>query len=324
MPKVSVIIPTYNAANWLKQSIDSVLRQIFTDYELIIIDDGSTDDTSSIVKSFDDKRIRYFHKANGGVASARNMGLDKATGEYIAFLDSDDLWPESYLEVIVLALEKASDYGLAYTAMTVSYPDGTITKHFRASDCVSGWTTCNLFNKEFIWAQASVFRKSLLDRFRWDELLKTGSDYDAFLRLSLKTPFLFVPDIEIVRRVRKDSVGMHSFSSTVNCNKLRVQERFYYRLDGKDCIPNKDAMRRIARTYMHTATCYYSQQARKASVYLFGKAFLYNPFDLRIITGLLKALMLKRKSDTVPDWQIPIPLGEPMANDYSNTKATDV
>ena len=166
MVKVSVIIPTYNTAKWLEQSIDSVLCQTFTDYELILVDDGSTDDTSSIVKNFDDKRIRYFYKANGGLAGARNMGLGKAKGEYIAFLDSDDLWPESYLEVMVSVLDEASDYGLAYTAMTVTYPDGTVTKHFRAESCLSGRVTLALFNKQFIWTQATVFRKSFLDGFK--------------------------------------------------------------------------------------------------------------------------------------------------------------
>lgn len=322
MSKISVIIPTYNTSDWLKESINSVLSQTFADYELIIIDDGSTDDTSSIVKSFDDKRIRYFYKANGGVASARNMGLNKATSEYIAFLDSDDLWPESYLEVMVLALDEAGDYGLAYTAMTVNYPNGTVTKHFRAANCVSGWVTCALFNKQFIWAQASVFWKSLLDNFRWHELLKTGSDYDAFLRLSLLTQFLFVPDIEIIRRVRKDSLGVHSFSSNVNCNKIRIQERFYFRLGGKDCVPKKEALRRISRTYQQTAKSYYSNGARRASICLFKKALSYKPFDLKIMAGLIKPLMTKRKNDTIPDWQMPAPLGKPLAHDYSDTKAT--
>lgn len=317
MPKLSVIIPTYNTSKWLKQSINSVLSQTFYDYELIVVDDGSTDNTSSTVQRFNDERIKYFYKSNGGVASARNLGLEKGTGEYVAFLDSDDLWPESYLEVVVSALDEAGDYGLAYTAMTVNYPNGTVTKHFRAGDCLSGRVTLALFNKQFIWAQASVFRKNLLDNFKWDELLKTGSDYDAFLRLSLLTKFLFVPDIEVIRRVRRDSLGMHGFSSKVECNKIRVQERFYYRLGGKDCIPKKEAFRRIARTLMQTARCYYSRRARKASIYLFNKALLYNPFDLRIMTGLIKSLMLRRKDDTMPDWQMPKPLGAPKAGNFS-------
>ena len=321
MPKCTVIIPTYNAAEWLKESIDSVLRQTFRDYELIVVDDGSTDNTSSVVNAFGDKRIRYFYKPNGGVASARHMGIDMATGEYIAFLDSDDLWPESYLQSMVSALEKATDYGLAYTAMTVVYPDGTVTKHFRATDCVSGWVTSELFHRHFIWPQATVLRRSSLDNFRWDESLTTGSDYDGFLRLSLQAQFLFVPSVEITRRVRKDSLGVHSFSSKVNCNKIRVQERFYYRLGGKDRIPKAKAMRRIARTYMHTAKCYYSQQARRASVHLFRQALSYNLFDLRIITGLLKAVMLKRNDDTMIDWQMPTPLGEPVSENQADTKA---
>ena len=86
MTKVSVILPTYNRKNELKASIDSVLNQTYTDYELIIVDDGSTDDTyNHISKYLSDDRIRYYYKQNGGVSSARNYGISKANGEYIAF-----------------------------------------------------------------------------------------------------------------------------------------------------------------------------------------------------------------------------------------------
>jgi len=96
---VSVVIPTYNRAWCIKRAIDSVLRQTYVDWELIIVDDGSTDNTKEIIDAYpQDKRINYYKKSNGGVHSARNLGIIKSTGDYITYLDSDDEFVEDYLE----------------------------------------------------------------------------------------------------------------------------------------------------------------------------------------------------------------------------------
>jgi len=90
MPKVSVIVPIYNTAKYLTGCIDSVLSQKYEDFELILVNDGSTDSSEDICKGYTDNRVRYFYKENGGLSSARNYGMDKALGEYIVFIDSDD------------------------------------------------------------------------------------------------------------------------------------------------------------------------------------------------------------------------------------------
>lgn len=109
MPKVSVIIPTYNRSSLVKDAICSVLAQTELDLEVIVVDDGSTDGTCKVVEGLRDGRVNYFYKINGGAASARNLGLSKCEGEYVAFLDSDDFWPENYLEVMVSHLENNSE-----------------------------------------------------------------------------------------------------------------------------------------------------------------------------------------------------------------------
>ncbi|MHC4881290.1 MAG: glycosyltransferase family 2 protein, partial [Planctomycetota bacterium] len=146
---VSVIIPSYNAKELLAEAIDSVLSQTLTDLEVVVIDDGSTDGTTEVVKAIDDPRIRYFYKDNGGVSSARNMGLDKAEGQYIAFLDSDDLYSPEYLKTMVTALEDNPDYGVAYTAVTNHYINGRV-EVYRADSCCSGWITKELFDRFFL------------------------------------------------------------------------------------------------------------------------------------------------------------------------------
>ena len=91
IPRVSVVIPTYNSSAMVEQAIQSVLAQTYRDFEIIVIDDGSTDGTKDVVRRFGE-RVRYFNQENQGVSAARNFGIHQSLGEYIAFLDSDDLW----------------------------------------------------------------------------------------------------------------------------------------------------------------------------------------------------------------------------------------
>lgn len=108
MPKVSIIVPIYNSQKYLRKCINSILQQTYRDFELLLIDDGSTDSSAIICKSFFEKdaRIRVFHLKNGGVSKARNFGLEKAIGEYIAFCDSDDIVTPNWLESLVYAMHK--------------------------------------------------------------------------------------------------------------------------------------------------------------------------------------------------------------------------
>src|SRR3990170_2838516 len=114
MPKVSVIIPTYNREKYIVETLQSVFAQTFTDYEVIVIDDGSTDNTADVLRPYLD-RIVYIRKPNGGQGSARNVGIKVAKGEYIAFLDSDDLWMPEKLELQVKYLDNNKDAGLVFT-----------------------------------------------------------------------------------------------------------------------------------------------------------------------------------------------------------------
>ena len=109
MPKVSIIVPVYNTEKYLSQCVESILSQTFIDFELLLIDDGSKDDSGKICDEYaaKDNRIRVFHIANSGVSTARNMGLDNAKGKYIAFLDADDYWYDSTaIERLLVIAEK--------------------------------------------------------------------------------------------------------------------------------------------------------------------------------------------------------------------------
>src|SRR5689334_4331637 len=97
-PLVSIVMPAYNRANFIIETIDSIQKQTYSNWELIIVDDGSTDRTSEIIMNIEDKRIRYYKEQHRGMEDARNFGLEKARGEFIGFMDSDDLWAINKLE----------------------------------------------------------------------------------------------------------------------------------------------------------------------------------------------------------------------------------
>ncbi|GKZ16325.1 glycosyltransferase family 2 protein [Haladaptatus sp. T7] len=125
-PTVSVIVPTYNRADAIPRTIESVLSQTLEDLELIIVDDASQDDTEEVVTSYDDDRIQFVqHEENQGASAARNTGIERAEGEYMAFLDSDDVWLPTKLEKQVLTLELRSDeWVAAYCKAETVHPDG--------------------------------------------------------------------------------------------------------------------------------------------------------------------------------------------------------
>lgn len=315
MPKVSVIIPTFNGSRFIKKTIYSVLRQTLNDLEVIVVDDGSTDETQNILKGIVDKRMKCFSKANGGVSSARNYGLSKARGEYTAFLDHDDLWPDRYLEVMVAALEKEREYGLAYSPITLMPSDGAQNKSCKTPEGKSGWLTVELFKKGFVWTSAAVMRKSVLHGIRYDEQLRLSyEDADFFLRLSASTPFLFVSDIKGIRRRHNDNL---SVKAGILPTRILVLERFYYMLGGAKVIPHTVAKRKISHACRKVAEAKRLGGSRCAALCLYKRAIRYWPFDLRLYLGLAGSLLLNKKSDPNANWRIPQPL-DTMTTDQTN------
>jgi len=140
MPTVSVIIPTYNRADVLPRSIDSALDQTLSDVEVIVVDDASDDDTESVVNEYDDSRVTFLeHETNRGGSAARNTGIGVATGDYIALLDSDDVWAPTKLEQQVETLEQRSDeWVAAYCGTTIVNGEDAAPKWERIKSLLGG------------------------------------------------------------------------------------------------------------------------------------------------------------------------------------------
>jgi glycosyltransferase involved in cell wall biosynthesis len=124
MPAATIIIPLYNKRSYIGRALDSVLRQSFQDFAIIVVDDGSTDNGAEVVKSYADPRIRLIRQENKGVSVARNTGVDSATADFITFLDADDEWMPRQLETVLRLREKYPDAGLFATAYEICTPDG--------------------------------------------------------------------------------------------------------------------------------------------------------------------------------------------------------
>lgn len=133
MSLVSVILPTYNRSQYIREAVQSVLEQTFKDFELIIIDDGSTDNTIETVKAFlKDKRIRYVKQENAGAAAARNRGLSMSTGNYIAFIDSDDIWEKDKINIQLSIMNALPDVSLVFSDFSSMDRNGNIqNSHLR-------------------------------------------------------------------------------------------------------------------------------------------------------------------------------------------------
>ncbi|MEM7431054.1 MAG: glycosyltransferase [Pseudomonadota bacterium] len=132
MPKVTVVMPAYNVSQFIEGAINSVLEQSYADFELLIVNDGSTDDTLAICQGFDDSRIRIIDQQNRGLAGARNSGIREARGTYVAFIDSDDLWRTDKLEQHVRHLDTHPDVGVSYSASQFMEEDGTLMDLFQS------------------------------------------------------------------------------------------------------------------------------------------------------------------------------------------------
>lgn len=198
MPIVSIIIPAYNAQKTILKTISSVRQQTHTDWELIVINDGSTDNTSEIAKSITDSRIQIFDYPNSGVATARNRGIERATGDYIAFLDADDTWTSNKLELQLKALQQNPQASVAYSWTYFLY---------EATGVCSP--------SEQIYYQGNVYRELLSNNFLcsgsnplirsaainsvgfFDSSFPHCADWDYYLRLAAKYEFVVVPQHQI-------------------------------------------------------------------------------------------------------------------------------
>ncbi len=194
MVQISVVIPVFNKGFILSETLNSVLQQTFTNYEIIIINDGSTDNSIEVLSDFNDSRIQIFSQENKGAAAARNLGIKKSKGELIAFLDADDYWFPNHLEEISKLYYDFPNCGM-YCSL---YKIKTTHKHFQKTSfrgIQSGFRGIvnNYFysNKPFriSWTSSLAITKDILEKFNgFNENITNGQDVELWTRIGLKHP----------------------------------------------------------------------------------------------------------------------------------------
>jgi glycosyltransferase involved in cell wall biosynthesis len=237
-PLVSVVIPTYNRASLIPAAIESVLGQTYKNIELIIVDDGSTDNTQEVLSGYGD-RVRVVLQENRGPAIARNRGIAVAKGDIIAFLDSDDQWLPTKLERQVESLRVAGpEVTCSLCNCTVYYANGKQTSTFAIADmipdCETGiWLNPVevLLNRFVMFNQAVAIRREVLERVGYfDETLRFGEDYDLPFRLAMEGPWTILRD-ELVayHEASPGSWAKAALREELNLRRdlVRIRERMY-------------------------------------------------------------------------------------------------
>ncbi len=273
MPKVTVIIPTYNAIAYLPSTVDSVIQQTFTDFEVLIVDDGSTDETVEWVSKLVDPRVRLISQANQGVAVARNQGIASAQGEYVAFLDADDLWEPTKLEKQVKCLDENPQVGLVNTSIVNIDEQGKPLGAVNASDVEGNVLKYIVEENLILCGSAPMVRRSCLEAVQgFDQQLMSAEDWDLWIRLSARYDFAVVREPLVLYRQH-----LNSKSNNIERHlkhRLKVIDKTFETV-AKNLQPFKN--RALGRAYLSVAWKLLVQKDYKTSTMYRQKALSYYP-----------------------------------------------
>jgi glycosyltransferase involved in cell wall biosynthesis len=226
VPKISVVIPAYNCAKTIKQTRDSVLSQTYTDLELIVINDGSTDATLNIVSQIKDSRIKLFSYPNAGGNVSRNRGINHAVGEFISFLDADDIWTPDKLATQLQTLQENPTTKVAYSWTDYIDENGKFVSS-GTHISLNGNLYEQLLVKNFLenGSNPLICKDALLAVGGFDESLVAGQDWDMWLRLAREFNFVAVPKVQILYRISANSLSSNLARQEKAC--LQVLNKAY-------------------------------------------------------------------------------------------------
>lgn len=301
-PKVSVIIPTFNCGNYISEAIDSVLKQSFKDFEIVIVDDGSTDNTKSVIDKYKERNypIKYIYQENKGPVYARNMGILKSSGEYIAFLDSDDVWMPDKLKVQMELFEGYNDVYFVYGDIC-DYDGEKVYQRERINlkpsirAKLSGRIFVPLFKREIhIPISTAVVKKECFEKVGlFDEKMNKmcSEDREMWLRITNKYKAHYIDEAMAYFRLRSESRSRHIYEM------LRGQMYVINKIAKKFRLPLKYKLTALSSCYYETCiNCLTINEYRIGFKYFF-LALIYSPINIikpfKILTVI--KLLLKQK-----------------------------
>jgi glycosyltransferase involved in cell wall biosynthesis len=274
-PLVSVVIPTYNRAGLLKRAVKSVLNQTYSNFELIIVDDCSTDDTETVAKSFRDSRIRYIrHKKNQGAPAARNNGILASKAQYIAFQDSDDEWLPTKLEKQVNSFSFAPhDLGVVYTSFWL-IDQGKKTL-IPAPDIkkTEGKIYTELLKKNFVNTPTALVRKECFEKVGMFENIPRLQDWELWLRLSKHYHFKHLNEPLVIAHRQPDSIS-RNIDAYISAYQYILSKNF-------DEISKETKL--LTKHYFEIGTVLCLKGDIKAGRKYFLKALMAQPFNAKLL-----------------------------------------
>lgn len=290
-PETTVVITCYNYGHYLQGCLHSVLEQTYRDYEIVVIDDGSTDSTPEIMEGFTGQsNLRYVRQENGGQARAKNRGIQCARGRFVAFLDADDLWEREKLEKQIPLFANPA-VGVVYSrarlidevgnSLHLGFP-GEYLKPRRST--VTRW----LFLDNFVWFSSSVLRRECIEKFGvFDESLPMGIDWDLWLRISTRYEFDFVDEPLLLYRVGHSGQMSKNVEIRQECSD-RIMENF---LRNHPRVVDQSVIREAYSFTFCNRGNYLRPIDKRKSIKLYVKALRLNPFNVSAYKGLLKSLI---------------------------------
>ena len=268
MPKVSVIIPTHNRAEFLRSAITSVLHQTFQDFEIVIVDDASKDHTQEVIAHFNDARIKVIHnQVSKGDAGARNIGVVNSNCEYVAFLDDDDEWLPEKLKIQICLLDNSPPEvgGVCTGCFTIEKASGRVLS-------IHNPERSDIFKGNFITTSSILLRRKCFEKCHlFDESMPTSSDYDMWIRISKKFSFEIVKIPLVKYHINENSL-------TFNYEKMiRGREILFEKYDKFF----KRYPKEYGKEYLHLGILYCYEGEVQKGMRAFSKAIRMNPFDIR-------------------------------------------
>jgi len=284
MPTVSIIIPTYNREHLLGRAIQSVLDQTYQNFELIIVDDGSTDDTEKLVKSFNSEKIRYIrHGENKGPSAARNTGIQSAKGDYIAFQDSDDEWMPEKLEKQIRAFETASPaVGIVYTGRYRIINNKKEYLPLAGVTPKDGDVFSSLLKVCFVCTPVALVKRDCFERAgMFDERFPPFEDWELFLRMSRYYQFKYINEPLVIKYCQPDSISENQ-SARIKALKQMLETYF------EDIKQDKTL---LARYYFRLGNflCSYGKLSKGRGYFI--KSVKTHPLDIRVPSAFLVSLL---------------------------------
>jgi glycosyltransferase involved in cell wall biosynthesis len=274
MPFFSIILPTFNRAHFLPKAIESVLTQTFEDWELVIVDDGSTDTTKEVVLAYQDPRIVYIYQENQERSAARNHGISKARGEYICFLDSDDYFLDQKLEFLHRSInQKKTTLVFFYDDLYFEF-NGKRSKN-GSIEMDTNETKFEFLLKNPIFSQQVCCRSTLIKKHTYNVNLRIGEDVELWLRLATETEFEYIPSYQTVIVEHEDrSVNLKKFNAAKE--QLKQLEMIFQQYDHQQ-ISHKVRSEVLSNCYFNSAKHFMMNNMKGEAIKMIVKSLVKNP-----------------------------------------------